>query len=141
MDKDLEHLRLLSTFHYVVAGVAGLVALFPILHLVFGILIVTGRLPPGGHNGAMPVAFGWFFIALAAFFIICGLSFSICLAVAGRFLARRVNYMYCLVMAALACGFMPFGTVIGVLTIIVLQRDSVKQLFGRKVSPPPVVST
>jgi hypothetical protein len=31
--------------------------------------------------------------------------------------------------AALSCAFMPFGTVLGVFTIVVLVRPSVKQLF------------
>jgi hypothetical protein len=33
-------------------------------------------------------------------------------------------------MAGVACMFMPFGTVLGVFTIVVLLRDSVKELFG-----------
>jgi len=47
-----------------------------------------------------------------------------------RFLARRRHYLFCLVMAAIECAYMPFGTVLGVFTIIVLMRDSVKQLFS-----------
>src|SRR2546425_778516 len=140
MDRDLEHLRLLAIFHYVVAGFSALIALFPVIHLVIGIAVVTGKLPDA-NNGAMPVAIGWLFITIAVIFISCGLAFATCLAVAGRFLARRKHYMYCLVMAALACALMPFGTVLGVFTIIVLQRDSVKSLFGRPGYPPPVVST
>jgi len=34
------------------------------------------------------------------------------------------------VMAAVECMIVPFGTVLGVLTIIVLSRDKVKRLFG-----------
>jgi len=37
-------------------------------------------------------------------------------------------------MAAVACAFGPFGTVLGVFTIIVLMRDPVKELFGRDVA-------
>jgi len=33
-------------------------------------------------------------------------------------------------MAGIECLFMPFGTVLGVFTIMVLMRDPVKQLFG-----------
>jgi hypothetical protein len=33
-------------------------------------------------------------------------------------------------MAAISCIFMPFGTVLGVFTIIVLLRPSVKELFA-----------
>jgi hypothetical protein len=36
-------------------------------------------------------------------------------------------------MAGVECLFMPVGTVLGVFTIIVLVRDSVKELFGRPV--------
>lgn len=32
--KDLEHLRLLSIFHYVVGGLIALFACFPIIHLM-----------------------------------------------------------------------------------------------------------
>ena len=34
MNQDEEHLKLLSTFHYILAGMAGLFALFPIFHLI-----------------------------------------------------------------------------------------------------------
>jgi hypothetical protein len=36
------------------------------------------------------------------------------------------------VMAGVECIFAPFGTVLGVFTIIVLMRESVKQLFTVK---------
>lgn len=137
MDKDAEHLRLLALFHYVVAGIGALFSLIPVIHLVIGIFIVTGRFPDAPDD-RFPVAFGWLFIIMAVAFILCGLAFSICLAIAGRFLSCRKHYVYCLVMAALACALMPFGTVLGVFTIIVLQRDSVKRLFERPLSAPPV---
>jgi hypothetical protein len=35
-------------------------------------------------------------------------------------------------MAGIECIFMPVGTVLGVFTIIVLMRDSVKELFGHR---------
>jgi hypothetical protein len=34
------------------------------------------------------------------------------------------------VIAAIACSFVPIGTVLGVFTIIVLTRPSVRVLFG-----------
>jgi hypothetical protein len=74
---------------------------------------------------------GVFLMALAAFAILLGWTFAVCLIVAGRRLASQRSYTFCLVMAALACMFMPFGTVLGVLTIIVLMRPSVKSLFGQ----------
>lgn len=129
MNNDLDHLRLLSIFHYVVGGLAALFSLFPFLHLAMGIAMVTDRL----HTSDQPEAalFGWFFIALASMMIVCGLAFSASLILAGRFLMRRVHYTFCFVMAALACVFVPFGTILGVFTIVVLARPTVKELFAR----------
>jgi hypothetical protein len=39
-------------------------------------------------------------------------------------------------MAAVECLFMPFGTVLGIFTIVVLNRDSVKPLFATPPMPP-----
>jgi hypothetical protein len=131
MNEDLEHLRLLEIGHYVVAGLAGLFSLFPVIHLVLGIAAVTGHLDNGHGGNQFPAIVGWFFIAFAIIWILCGLTFTICLLLAGRFLAQRRRYMYCLVMACVACMFSPFGTILGVFSILVLVRPSVKQLFGR----------
>ena len=44
--------------------------------------------------------------------------------------------MFCLVIAALLCMITPFGTVLGVFTIIVLVRPSVKLLFTTQGNNP-----
>jgi hypothetical protein len=127
---DLEHLRLLSIFHYIVGGLAALFSLFPIIHLVMGIAMVTGRMDDMSDQPEAAL-FGWFFIVMAAGAIAVGMSFAACLILAGRFLARRVYYTFCFIMAALSCVFVPFGTVLGIFTIIVLVRPGVKEMFSR----------
>ncbi len=131
MSQELEHLKLLSIFHYVVGGMAAMFSLFPVLYLVLGIAMVTGgfaseRPDPGA------AAFGFILIGFAAAVILLGLAFAACLVVAGRSLARRTRYHFCLVMAGIECMFMPFGTVLGAFTIIVLVRDSVRCLFHKE---------
>jgi hypothetical protein len=76
-----------------------------------------------------PAVFGWLFILMGLAIMLAGLTFAACYAYAGRCLARRRHYMYCLVMAGIGCTFMPFGTVLGVFTIIELQKESVRRLF------------
>ena len=118
-----------------VAALAALVSLFPVIHLVVGLLAVTGRLGESGgpeERGGMLV--GWFFIGFASLFILTGLTFSGFVVAAGRFLQERRNYMFCLVVAGVMCIFAPFGTVLGVLTIVVLMRESVRELFGQSSS-------
>jgi len=129
MNQEAEHLRLLAIFHYIVAGIACLVSFIPTIHLAIGIAMVSGVFKSSKES--FPFEFmGWFFIVLASLVILCGLTFSICLFIAGRFLHKRRHYTYCLVMAALACMFMPFGTVLGVFTIILLMKENVKQMFS-----------
>jgi hypothetical protein len=44
-NSDLEHLRLLSIFHYVYAGLTALMACFPIIYVVIGIAMLTNAVP------------------------------------------------------------------------------------------------
>ena len=134
MDQDQEHLRLLSVFHYVVAGLATIFSCFLILHIAMGIAMVTGVL-----DGGPPRMFGWLFVVLPGIFMLLGWAFAVCLFAAGRCLAARKHYTFCLVMGAISCLFMPFGTVLGVFTIIVLMRPSVVELFATEagMSPKP----
>lgn len=132
MSQDTEHLKLLAIFHYVVAGLAAIFSCFPIIHLAVGLAMVTGYI-----EDADPAAqwVGWAFVIFATGFILCGWAFSVAVFLAGRALAKRTRYKFCLVMAGIECMFTPPGTVLGVFTIVVLMRPSVKQLFG--VDPEP----
>ena len=136
MSQDEEHLKLLSIFHYVVGGLAALFSLIPVIHLVLGLFFILAPQKLAG-KGEMPPAFiGWFFVIFASVVICCGLVFAAFVFSTGRFLARRRHYQFCLVMAAVECIFMPFGTVLGVFTILVLMRESAKSLFAAHGLPP-----
>ncbi len=130
MTQDEDYLRLLSIFHYVVGGLAGLFALFPVLHLIFGLIMILDPEAFTSHGEKpLPEFFGWLFVIFASFFIAVGWAFAALVITTGRFLARRRHHLFCLVMAGIECIFVPFGTVLGVFTLIVLMRDSVKKLF------------
>ena len=136
MSRDEENLRLLSIFHYVVAALGGLFSFFPLIYVAIGSPMLCGRMNPT-HPEPMLRPMGWMFVAIGTLFFLMGLAFALCMALAGRYLSRHRHYVYCLVVAAFSCTFMPFGTVLGVFTIIVLQKESVRQLFGRAPSSPP----
>jgi hypothetical protein len=128
--QDEADLRLLTVFHYVVAGLAYLFSLFPIFHLILGLVMVFTPEKLGAHQNNMPPAFfGWFFIGIAGLFILFGLTFSTLVFFAGRCLSRRKRYTFCFVMAAIECMFVPFGTILGVFTIFILNRPAVKEAF------------
>ena len=126
--QDEQYLRLLSIFHYVCAGLAGMVGCFPIFHVVIGIAIMAGGL--SNRGGGPPAVFGAFFAVMGGAVMLWFWAIAVGLAVAGSSLAARRRYMFCLVMAGIGCMFVPVGTALGVFTIVVLVRPSVKAMFG-----------
>jgi len=129
VNQDREQLELLSIFHYVVAGITALVSLLPLFHLLLG-LSMLARAPraPRGEE-LFAAAFAWLFVLFAGAAIACGLAFAGCLAVAGRSLAQRRRHGFCVVVAAVSCLFVPFGTLLGIFSLLVLTRPSVRALF------------
>lgn len=134
-NQDLEHLRLLSIFHYIVGGLTAVFSLFPVFHLLFGLAMVLAPAVFDAEAKMPPALIGWFFILFAGAFIGAGWALAGVIIAAGRGLATRRWYTFCLVVAGVECLIMPLGTVLGVFTLIVLLRDSVKQLFADARSP------
>ncbi len=122
-----------------------LFACLPLIHFFMGIGMLLGWMEPSqsSSEGFPLLMMGWFMVLFAGFFIAAGWGLAICTAMAGKYLAEHKRYNFCLVVAAVLCLFMPFGTVLGVFTILVLVRPSVKALFeGRAMpsSPAPVTT-
>src|SRR5262245_58366719 len=138
MDRDTEQLNLLAIFHYVVGGLAALFSFFPLLYLVVGGFLLFAAEHPGPNSQEAPPAFlGWMFIVLGVVFFLAGVIMAICILIAGRCLSRRKGYSFTLVIACIECLFVPFGTILGVFTIVVLSRESVKASFELVQTPAP----
>ena len=126
---DLDHLRILSICFYVKAGLTAFVGLFFSIYIFFGLFFMSADIPhkasdpPPQLLGGFFVGFG--LILMGVFFVLAFLAFW-----AGRSLGRHKNYTFCFVIAALVCLSMPLGTILGIFTIIVLMRDSVKAIFS-----------
>ena len=134
MSQDEDHLRLLGVFHYIVGGLLAFFACIPVFHLALGLLMVFNPQFFGPSKEQPPALFGWFFVIFSGALILAGWALGALIAWAGRCLQRRRHYTFCFVMACVACVFMPFGTVLGVFTLIVLLRPTVKALFGQPVA-------
>ncbi len=132
---DDEHLKLLSIFHYVVGGMVALFACLPIIHVVLGLVFIFAPHVLGHGNDRPPAFLGLLLVMLGSFLILLGWTFAVLALITGRCIAHRKHYMFCFVMACVECIFMPFGSVLGAFTILVLNRQSVKALFN----PRPAV--
>jgi hypothetical protein len=135
MTEDEQHLDLLAIFHYIVGGLTAVFSCIFLVHVAIGIAMLHGAFD---GKGAPPKFFAWLFIILPSVFILAGWTLSGFIVAAGRRLKRRVSRTFCLVIAGLECFLMPFGTVLGVFTIVVLMKDSVKQIFTVNNTPDSI---
>lgn len=127
---DAKYLELLAVFHYVFGGLLALFSCFPILHVVMGLALATGRMPMQSEGAHPPESlFGWIFVIMGSLFVLTGWMTAIAVLIAGRRLQRRQNRLFCMVVAGIECMFMPFGTALGVFTLILLNKDPVKSAF------------
>src|SRR5882724_7521128 len=137
MNQDREHLRLLAIFHYVVAGLAALFSFFPLLYTTVGAIFIFaarhGTPKPGEEPP--PEFIGWILGIVGSLLFLLGIAIAICILIAGRSLAKRTRYWFALVVDCIECLFIPFGTILGVFTIVVLSRESVKALFSKAQAP------
>ena len=110
---DVEHLRLLSIFHYVVGGLALLFACFPLIHVAIGSIFIYAAAHADLASGdAPPEVVGWIMIVFGLAFFILGIAFGGAVLWSGHCLARRKNHGFSFIMACIECVFLPFGTVL-----------------------------
>jgi hypothetical protein len=138
--KDQEHLRLLVIGHTVYAGWSALLGLFWLIYVGFGVLFlaVPTFAPPSHGAAAGPSAqlFGIFFIVIGGIAFLFAETLAFLNFLAARSISRRQRRTLCTVVAALDCLSLPLGTVLGVLSLVVLTRASVQAEFT--VAPAPV---
>jgi hypothetical protein len=130
-EEDNKYLDLLSMFHYILAGITALFSCLPIIHVVIGILMLSGKFVQDSGGAEPPRIVGMLFLVMGSLLIILGWGLAICLFIAGKKLKNRRNRIFCMVVAGIECVFMPLGTVLGIFTLIVLSKDSVKEIFDR----------
>lgn len=131
-ERDREHLRLLAIFHFVAAGLAllgvGFVfAHYFIMHTVFAnpeMWKAQKEAPPPKEFFQV---FIWVYFISGAALVLA----SVLNLLSGVFLLRKRNRIFSIVVAALNCFQIPVGTALGVFTMLVLSRESVREWYGR----------
>ncbi|MFI5175637.1 MAG: hypothetical protein ACHQKY_12310 [Terriglobia bacterium] len=124
--RDEEHLRLLSIGYWISGATTAFFSLFALIYVAMGWMIV--HLPSGSQQPPPKI--------IGLFIAVFGLGFFLTLIVlaglkvyAGLCLKRRRVRWFCMAVAAVSCLGIPYGTVLGVFSFIVLTRPSVAALF------------
>jgi hypothetical protein len=127
-DQDREHLRLVTIFYYIWAGVQALAGLVGLAFIGMGAFLVSSP-QVAQSNNPPPPWFGTIFAGIGALVLVAFEAMAVLSLLTARFLSRRQHFTFCVVISVLTCMCMPLGTALGVFTILVLQRPSVKAVF------------
>ena len=129
---DANHLNLLAIFHFVGAGLSLIGIAFLLAHYTFMHAIFTNPEIWKDQKQPMPMPpeqifamMKWFYLAGAVWFV----SSGVLNLISGLCLRARKGRTFSLVVSGLNCLHLPLGTVLGVFTIVVLIRDSVRELY------------
>jgi hypothetical protein len=133
-DRDLDHLKLLAIFHYIVGGLTIAMSSFFLIHFTMLILVyVNPEMVPDPPQGQQPPQVLWLVLAcVVGGLILLGWTFGILTIVSGRMLLKHRARTFSFIIAGLNCLFFPYGTALGVCTLLVLTRDSVRQLYDQQ---------
>lgn len=135
--RDEEHLKLLSIFHYVSGGLTAFSGLFPLIYVIMGALFLTLPVSHSADDDLVLRSMGSIVMVFGVLFSSVFMIFAAMKLYAGYCLSRRKNRVYCLVVAGISLIGFPFSTILGIFTLIVLLRDSVRELFeGSPVNAP-----
>ncbi|HEX4629557.1 MAG TPA: hypothetical protein VH188_01200 [Chthoniobacterales bacterium] len=147
-----ERLRLLVIGFYVKGAVTAVFVSFLLFHFVFMLgfsfmpesawnpppkpattsesFSVSPSPSPRPVNQGPPVVIFRIFAGVIGLIILLGWTFGGLTIYAGRCLQKRSHRLFIFVMAALNCPFIPWGTLLGIATFVVLQTPFARREFG-----------
>jgi hypothetical protein len=147
--EDAEHLSALSIGHYIMAGLSALSAI-PLVAYAFAGAKLAEQLTNemaltmgdiSGQAGVDPLAgapmemmedLGTLMITMTALGFLLAVVTAIGFFLVGLKLRQRQWWTFCYLSGWGECLLFPFGTILGVFTIIVLSRPTVKRSFGMR---------
>jgi hypothetical protein len=141
---DEEHLRLLALFHYISGALTIAFASLFIFHLMFIVFAMNNPeifgVPQGSEEfEVMPQQLLGIFAAFIGSIVIGGIIYGIVQIVSGRFISRRHYRTFSFIAVFPNILLIPYGTLLAIFTLIVLERPSVKALYadqqGRNAQP------
>ncbi len=142
-DRDREHLKLLGILHYVWAALGALQGLLGIVYALMGPAIggwIRDDMARQSRGGPPPEQFATLFttmfVGVGILLFVFGIGGCVLSIVAARSLHAYRRRTLCMIAAGFDCLSVPLGTALGVFTLIVLSRPTVRALFEQNDSTP-----
>ena len=129
---DEEHLKLLSVFHYISGAITLFVSfIFLLQFFVFSFIfdeVMTGLLDIAlvGNYDFDPEIFSMLiYLWIILFFVFIG--FGLAQIFSGNFLRKKKYRIFSFIVAIISILYFTYGTIMGVMTIVVISRSSVME--------------
>jgi len=130
--EDESQLNTLAICHYIYAGMLGLFGVFGLIYVAIGIAVAASSMGGGaGAGGPPPAAIGGVVAAIGGFITLFLWAKAGCVVYSGMSLKKRQKRTFSFVVACLCCMNIPLGTALGIFTLVVLSRQSVKAIYDR----------
>lgn len=130
--QDEEHLKLLSLFFRIYGGLCLLGTCCFSIYVLIGLTAFTNpsafKSSRGGNDAAL---MGPLFSAIGGIGMLIAAAMGIMFFVSANWIQKRTNWAGIFAMAIVACLNAPVGTALGVFCLVVLNRESIKSLFGQ----------
>jgi len=133
---DNEHLKLLSLFHYIFGGIILAYAFFIILQFIFLFYFLETFLRNSSfntftsNNDFDPLIFKFILYIGITFFIIMLIG-GILEILSGKFIKARKNRTFSYIIAILNLLSIPYGSILGIMTLTVLGRNTIKEMYNK----------
>ena len=128
MIKEEEHLNLLAIFYYIKGGLNLAVGVVMIIMPCVGLVMIFSD-PPQANNPDVLRMIGWIYLVSGIFTVVLCIALGSALILAGSRLRARTHHQFCFVMAVICCLNVPLGLILGIFTILTLNKPQVKELF------------
>ncbi|TBW28694.1 hypothetical protein EZJ28_08145 [Gramella sp. KN1008] len=104
-----------------------LISLFPLLYVFMGLFIFNNEFEDFDNFGLT----GLIFVTIGSVIFLFLIGLGILTILAGKYLGERRKYDFIFVIAILNCLTGILGILLGIFTIIELNKPNVKRLFGK----------
>lgn len=113
---------------FIIKGIITLIfAVLPILYIFFGMFLLERNHMP--DEDAHFVAY--FIMCIGIFVFLILLVLGILTLLTAKYLGEKRNYDFIFIMSVISCITGIFGIILGIFTILELNKPHVKRLFGK----------
>lgn len=138
MKEFQEQLKVLKIFHFVLGGLGIVLSFLPLIYVLMGTIFYSMKddFPTDTGNPAdqLPKIMSVVMMIVGFVGFVFGLAMAILTIVSGMRISTTTHRNFSIIIAAILCVFFPFGTVLGIFTIIVLSKKEVIEIYQERLT-------